>query len=165
MTMAGYRGKQGRKPIPTALRVIRGNPGKRPLPKGEPKPTVGLPNPPDHLTAEAKREWWRMGRRLVKLGLMTEIDKAALAVYCQAWARWEEAEARIREVDLVMPGAQFNKQRKEFIKQAAEAMRDLMRYLVEFGMTPSSRSRVSSVKPAVDEDPVEKWLRGSNRTP
>jgi P27 family predicted phage terminase small subunit len=94
---------------------------------------------------------------------MTEIDKAGLAIYCQTWARWEEAEAKIREVDLVMPGAQFNKQRKEFVKQAAEAMRDLMRYLVEFGMTPSSRSRVHSTKPAEAADPVEEWMRGSKR--
>jgi P27 family predicted phage terminase small subunit len=163
--MAGYKGKQGRKPIPTTLRIVRGNPGKRPLPKDEPKPVVGLPNPPDHLTAEAKREWWRMGRRLVKLGIMTEIDKAGLAVYCQTWARWEEAEAKIREVDDVMPGTQFDRQRQQFVKQAAEAMRDLMRYLVEFGMTPSSRSRVHTTKPVEAADPVEEWMHGSKRTP
>lgn len=157
---------RGRKPKPTALRIVQGNPGKRSLPKAEAKPQVGLPNPPEHLTAEAKREWWRMGRRLVRLGLMTEIDKAALAVYSQAWARWAETEAKIREVDALMPGAQFNKERRHFVKQAAEAMRDLMRYLVEFGMTPSSRSRVHASKPAEETDPVEKWLNdGSKRTP
>jgi len=157
--MAGYVGKQGRKPLPTQLKVVRGTDRKDRMNKDEPRPKVTLPSPPAHLTAEAKREWWRMGRRLVQLGLMTEIDKAALAIYCQTWARWEEAEAKLREADLLTPGPQFHKYRKALAKEAADAMRDLMKYLVEFGMTPSSRSRVASAKPPVEEDPVEKWLK------
>ena len=161
--MAGYVGKQGRKPLPTQLKVVRGTDRKDRMNKDEPRPKVTLPSPPAHLTAEAKREWWRMGRRLVRLGLMTEIDKAALAIYCQTWARWEEAEAKIREIDVVTPGPQFHKYRKALVKEAADAMRDLMKYLVEFGMTPSSRSRVHPSKPAESEDPVEKWLKQGKR--
>ena len=34
---------RGRKPVPTALKKLRGNPGKRPLNDAEPKPDVVVP--------------------------------------------------------------------------------------------------------------------------
>ena len=100
---------------------------------------------------------------MVKLGLMTKIDKAALAIYCQAWARWGEAEAMVKEVQGWAKGAEYHKALRAWRKEAADAMRDLMRYLVEFGMTPSSRSRVRAEAPPKEGDELEKWLgkRGS----
>ena len=35
---------QGRKPTPTNLKVLKGNPGRRPLNKDEPVPDVRLPS-------------------------------------------------------------------------------------------------------------------------
>ena len=52
---------QGRKPQPTALKVLKGNPGRRPLNEDEPKPEVLLPRPPAHLSPVARREWRRAG--------------------------------------------------------------------------------------------------------
>ena len=84
----------GRPPKPTALKLLTGNAGKRPLPENEPAPVVPsrLPPPPKHLSDEAKSEWRRMGRELLRLGLLTTIDRAEFALYCQAWGRWVEAE-------------------------------------------------------------------------
>src|SRR5688572_3138073 len=73
-TMANRPG-QGRRPLPTAMKVLRGNAGKRPLNEQEPQPRVAMPACPPHLSDEAKREWRRMGRRLAALGLVTEIDR------------------------------------------------------------------------------------------
>lgn len=82
----------GRKPKPTALKILEGNPGKRPLNDKEPKPDSKAPRCPSWLEEEAKREWKRMSKTLETIGVLTKIDKAAFAGYCQAYATWKEAE-------------------------------------------------------------------------
>src|SRR5580704_4521684 len=84
----------GRRPKPTALKVIEGNPGGRPLNPDEPKPS-GIPSCPRHLNKEARAEWHRISKELVTIGLLTSIDRAALAAYCVAYSRWIEAEHNI----------------------------------------------------------------------
>ena len=92
----------GRKPLPTNIKLLRGNPGKRPLNEREPEPKAKLPRAPEHLNDEAKREWRRMAHTLYDLGLLTEIDRAALAAYCVAWGRWVEAEKNLQKYGTVM---------------------------------------------------------------
>ena len=78
--------QRGRKPKPTAVKVLEGNPGKRGLNAGEPKPEKKAPRCPAWLEAEAKKEWKRMAKQMERLGILTEIDMAAFAGY------WEGAE-------------------------------------------------------------------------
>ena len=47
----------GRKPKPTALKKLEGNPGKRKLNTKEPIPAKGMLNCPEWLLPEAKKEW------------------------------------------------------------------------------------------------------------
>src|SRR6185503_12867478 len=88
---------RGRKPIPTALKVLHGNPGKRQLPQGEPRPTLGLPDAPAHLTEAALVEWHRVGTELARVGVITHVDRAVLAGYCVTYARWVAAEEVLNE--------------------------------------------------------------------
>jgi P27 family predicted phage terminase small subunit len=88
---------RGRKPVPTAIKQLHGNPGKRPLNLNEPKPAVALPSCPAHLSPSARAEWKRLARYMHDLGMISELDRAALAAYCQAWGRWVEAERRLKE--------------------------------------------------------------------
>ena len=67
--------------------MLRGNPGKRPLPKAEAHPRPGVGLAPAFLDAEARREWNRMAARLTRLGLATELDGGQLALYCVAYSR------------------------------------------------------------------------------
>lgn len=83
---------KGRKPKPTAIKLLEGNPGKRPLNKSEPKPKKGAPKCPAWLLPEAKKEWKRMAEQLELLGLLTAVDMTAFAGYCQSYARWKVAE-------------------------------------------------------------------------
>ena len=76
---------RGRKPKPTNLKVLEGNPGKRPLPTNEVKPQKKAPRCPQWLEEDAKREWKRMGKILEQMGLLTEMDMTAFAGYCQAY--------------------------------------------------------------------------------
>ena len=82
--------QRGRKPKPTAIKELEGNPGKRPLNDAEPKPERKAPPCPKWLEPEAKKEWRRLSKQLEQIGVLTEVDQAAFASYCQAYARWKE---------------------------------------------------------------------------
>jgi hypothetical protein len=68
---------RGRKPIPTRLRLIRGNPSKRPI-LPEPEPTLPSvpPEPPPYLTGHGAGEWRRLAPGLHRLGLLSVLDTA-----------------------------------------------------------------------------------------
>lgn len=156
----------GRRPTPTHLKLLQGNPGKRPINDAEPKPEAKKPRAPAHLDDEARREWDRMADKLHKVGLLTEIDKAALAAYCVAWSRWVEAEAMVKRYGLVIlsPDKGFPVH-SPYLSVANRAMEQMLKCAAEFGMTPSSRSRTRAVKPEQgSEDPMERLLSGRSRT-
>lgn len=126
-------------------------------------PEVRLPACPAHLQGEARREWRRIGRKLLACGLMTEIDGAALALYCTSWARWVEAEGNLVRYGTVIKAPSGYPIISPYLSIANTAMAQMTRLLVEFGMSPSSRSRVVAVPPPTvprtydaptrDEDP------------
>ena len=133
---------RGRKPTPTALRVLRGNPGKRPLPENEPHPSPDYPEPPDNLSRDARIEWERVTPILYDLGLLTNIDRAALVGYCVAWGRWMEAEDELRKYGPVVKAPSGYPVQSPFLAVANRAMKQTKEFLAEFGMSPSARTRV-----------------------
>ena len=78
---------RGRKPKPTAMKELEGNPGKHPLNTSEPKPNKKAPACPKWLEPEAKKEWRRLAKQMEAIGILTEVDMAAFAGYCQAMER------------------------------------------------------------------------------
>ena len=76
---------RGRKPKPTALKLLEGNPGKRPLNDREPVPLKGDIKCPDWLLPEAKKEWKRLAPALEAMGVLTMADLTAFEGYCQAY--------------------------------------------------------------------------------
>lgn len=88
---------RGRKPKPTAMKELEGYPGKHPLNTSEPKPNKKAPACPKWLEPEAKKEWRRLAKQMEAIGILTEVDMAAFAGYCQAYARWKEAEEFITQ--------------------------------------------------------------------
>lgn len=142
---------------PTALRILEGNPSKRPINRNEPKPTPGRPSRPSWLLEEAKHEWSRVVPELERLGLLTLVDRAALTTYCQAWARFVEAEAKLTQYGAVLkakhsdyvqvsPYATISRQNAQIIRA----------FCGEFGLTPSSRGRMSVGKGEEGAEPP--WL-------
>ena len=88
---------RGRKPKPTIIKIREGNPGKRRINGDEPQPSGSQPTCPAHLSPTAKAEWKRLAQPLNKIGLLTQVDRAALAAYCQSYGRWVEAERKLTE--------------------------------------------------------------------
>ena len=73
--------QRGRKPKPTAVKQLEGNPGKRQLNANEPKPVARAPSCPKWLEDDAKKEWRRLAKQMEQLGILTEVDMAAFAGY------------------------------------------------------------------------------------
>lgn len=144
---------------PTVIHILQGGKKKtrRPLPTDEPKPAIGLPECPGHLDDEAKAEWVRMSQELASVGILTVIDKTVFAMYCQAWSQWVNACLIIRQQGLIFKAPSgYPIQTPWFsIKNKAEAQ--MIKCLMEIGMTPSSRSRVKAVAPKT-EDELEAFL-------
>ena len=150
----------GRKPKPTALRELAGNVGHRALNKHEPKPT-GTPSCPPHLDSGAKKEWKRVSKELTTLGLLTTVDRAALAAYCAAYSRWAAAELSIQKFGAVIksPKSGFPIQ-NPYVSVSNTAL-DLMRkFASEFGMTPVSRTRLSVEPQGGEQDPFTAFMQG-----
>ena len=175
--MAGYKGKQGRKRKPTALKVLDGNPGKRPLPKNEPKPEPTAPTCPSFLTGPAKYEWKRIAPQLEKIGLLTQIDRAALAGYCQSWADYKEAKefiAKNGSVCILWEREKDGTIKKDFAGEpiirymqpypqvgiANKALQQMKSFCASFGMTPSDRSGMELPGAKEQDDPMEALISG-----
>ena len=82
-------GLRGPTPQPTALKIMRGNPGKRSMNKQEAQVRREPPTCPDILTGPARIEWERVIPQLFEAGLCVEVDQATLTLYCQAVGDWQ----------------------------------------------------------------------------
>lgn len=153
---------RGRKNLPTVLKLLKGNPGHRPPPEDEPKPEPNIPKCPKHLDKEARQEWNRMVKELESLGMLTNLDKAVFALYCQTYSTWAQASRQIQEKGMVFTTAPSTRTLKDgsvkvsggglpivnpYFSIADKAKEQMMKALIEMGMTPSSRSRVKATPP------------------
>ena len=134
---------KGRKPKPTELKKLAGNPGRRPLNENEAKIREGKPRCPSHLNDHAKRVWRRVAPLLYEAGLLTLIDQDVLAAYCIEVGRSIEAEEILRETSNVIRNTNNNLVVNPWVRIGDRAREAYTRLAVEFGMSPSSRSRVT----------------------
>ena len=142
--------KAGRKPKATHLKVVTGNPGRRPLNKNEPKVAAGPPYPPAHLYAEAKTEWRRISKHLYAIGVLTVLDRAPFAAYCQAYGRWVRAERSLEKMaeedpktlGLAVSTSNGNLVQNPLVGTANKALELMLKAASELGMMSPGRSRI-----------------------
>jgi len=147
---------RGRKPKPTELKILEGNPGKRPINTQEPIPNKKAPRCPAWLEPEAKKEWRRTAKQLEELGILTEVDMAAFAGYCQAYARWKEAEEFISKHGTIVKTPSGYWQQVPQVSIAQTYLKIMNKFCEQFGLTPSARSRIVADKGQQNlDDPME----------
>jgi P27 family predicted phage terminase small subunit len=134
---------RGRRPKPTRMKVLTGNPGKRPLNEHEPRPIPVVPDCPPELGLAAQREWARLVGELSSLNMITKLDRAALATYCGAYALWAEATEAIQKFGAMVKSPTGYPMQSPYISIANRQAEIMMRIASEFGFTPASRSRIS----------------------
>jgi len=135
-----------KKPVPTNLKLLKGTFRKNEAVENEVQPDLNIPSPPEHLNQIASVEWGRISQQLYKLGLLSDIDRAALAAYCVAYSRWVLAEQKLNEQGFTIETTNGNIIQNPIVGIANQAMEHMRKFLVEFGMTPSSRTKVSANK-------------------
>ena len=152
---------RGRKPTPTAIKQLEGNPGKRKLNENEPMPDKKAPPCPKWLELDAKREWKRLAKKMEQMGVLTEVDMAAFAGYCQAYARWKNAEEFITQHGTIFKTPSGYWQQLPQVSIAQTYLKQMNRFAEQFGLTPASRSRI--VADSINhggEDDLEDLLGG-----
>jgi P27 family predicted phage terminase small subunit len=138
---------RGRKPRPTHLKAITGNPGKRPLNDAEPRPEIAIPDCPPELSERARIEWNRLVGELSKLRLVTNLDRAALAAYCSSYALWAEANEAIQKYGAMVKSPSGFPIQSPYVAIANRQAEIMLRISAEFGFTPAARGRISAPKP------------------
>lgn len=150
----------GRKNTPTKLKLLRGNPGRRPLNDREPQPAAEKPPCPAFLSVRAKREWRRISKELFALGLLTRVDRSALAAYCDSYAVWQEAVEGLAKTGLIIKTQQGNVIQSPLLGIVNRAKDQMHKFLTEFGMTPASRVRLTITAPEAGASRLQKFLSG-----
>jgi P27 family predicted phage terminase small subunit len=176
----------GRRPTPTALKVLRGTDRPDRANPEEPTPPaleVGAA-PPAWLRDRRARAYWReLVPILSDARMLAMTDTTALVILAKAYGRWRDYEDFLEtngETYDSKPGpaaatpsndeqpAPAPRARPSMLRPRPEvAMRDkaedrLVLLLGKFGMTPSDRTRVAAL-PRLIGDPSEDFLRARRR--
>lgn len=154
---------RGRKPVPTSLKLLRNNPGKRRIRQNEPQPALLIGEPPASLTGEAVAEWRRRAPQLSALGLLTDVDQPAMIAYCRAWARYVKAEAKVEESGEVVKTSSGHPIQNPYLAIANKALKQCTEFWAEFAMMPSSRSRVSVSPSGAKQSNVDRFMAEKRR--
>lgn len=115
------------------------------------KPKFAIPDCPDHIQGAAREEWDRIVVLLERYKLITDLDTAALALYCASYGRWQEAETCMQKLKgdgggfgLIIKSPSGYPIQNPYLAIANRAMEDCHRYLQQFGLSPAARTRVKS---------------------
>ena len=84
---------------------------------------------------------------LAALRLLTNLERAALAAYCGAYALWADATAQIEKYGAMIKSPQGFPIQSPYLAIANRQAEIMMRIASEFGFTPASRSRIATPPP------------------
>lgn len=162
---------RGRKPHPSAVTILRGNPGRRPLNAREPKhATIDPTLPPELEVREAEAPWLPLARgewtRIVETlghGHVTTVDRGTLIAFCLKYAQWITYERAAGAEAAIIKAPSGYPVPNPLIALANRAYTGMMKAAIELGITPSSRSRIvaapSKADPAIAPDEFTKFQR------
>lgn len=155
-------GRRGPKPLPTNLKILRGNPGCRPLNADEPQPpTDGIAMPP-HLGEVAAARWRELLPMLQATRVMTRADVEALARYCDTWEWWLAVRVKLKKEGDTYPilndggEIKYIAQRPE-VSIAHKLAGQLRQLESDFGLSPAARASLKVEPDAKAESAIDKF--------
>jgi len=155
--------KMGRPKKPTTLLKIHGTYRKDRRFVDEPMPPVTVPIMPKHLRGEAATEWRRIAPLLAKMKCLTEWDRSLLSAYCFEWGVYVELCKKVKVKDLVITTINGNKIHNPLLSARNKALTNLKELATEFGLSPSSRSRLSLGGEEEEQNPFLAFLKRGKR--
>jgi len=156
----GYE-NSGRRPQPTALKMLRGNPSKAKVNPNEPKPPQGAVEKPQGLSKWAETVWDELAPICLAMGTLTVADVRPFATLCELQATLLDA-SKQKDADgfaAFTLSEDYNGAPVVKIHAAVKLEREtataLRPYYALFGLEPVSRARIHVGKEA--KEPVSKW--------
>jgi P27 family predicted phage terminase small subunit len=154
--------KAGKAPLPTALKILKGVDKSR-INFNEPKAAAILPEPPSHLDAVAKAKWRQLAPVLYNMGVLTEADIEAFTMMCSCHAKMMKCEKELKKDGLVYFSKVLNTTTKtnphwQIYLQLSKHLEVLYAH---FGMTPSSRSRITLDKKSGPVDDFAEFMEST----
>jgi P27 family predicted phage terminase small subunit len=145
-------GRPGPAPKPVELKILEGNPGRRPLPNNHPKPQPMAPKIPYGIHPRARKFWRAHGPKLERLGILSEVDGPALAMLATHWAIAFEAARVIREEGLSAVDVNGATRKHPLLQVLRDNSTAFRLYAAEFGLTPSARGKLDIPEPTDDDE-------------
>lgn len=135
--------------IPTNLKIVKGTAQKCRTNPNEPKPELGIPEPPEHLSDRAKGTWSKVSKILLDMGILSSAHGLALEGLCESYADLVSARQALRERGSVTYEGGSEKNGTIYraypeVAMASDADRRFRSWLAAFGLTPSDQSRVNA---------------------
>ena len=148
-----------RRPKPTAIKILEGNPGGRPLNELEPKPPLGVPEMPKGMGTAAKRYWHVFVKELTTVGVLSIVDGLALSQACRSAALAEQFyNESLKEPMVDVPFfdkqgglAGYTRKTNPALPGYLATSKNMKSYLIEFGLTPASRTKLKIDRPKPDD--------------
>ncbi|HEY0290700.1 MAG TPA: phage terminase small subunit P27 family [Pseudomonas sp.] len=139
-TVAG----RGRKPKPTAKKILAGNPGKRALNTSEPKFSEVTKNidPPEWMSDLAATMWRMVVPELLREHVIALTDLHNVEAFCTSYSKWRMAEQSVQDFGIVVTSAMGSPMKNPALTAANEAMRQMVTFGSLLGLDPSSRTRL-----------------------
>lgn len=161
-------GSRGPQALPNNVHLLRGNPSKKSSAEllDDFNPEVEIPTAPKWVWPEARKEWRRIGNELQRYGLVSKLDRAALVLYCQAWAKLVWAETMLSRAMATAEEKRLEAEAKGEVWKGGDgimvpspngalvyshhwvvqrrAAQEVHWYLQSFGLSPASRGRVKT---------------------
>jgi P27 family predicted phage terminase small subunit len=146
-------GARGPKPKNPALKILAGNPGRRPVAGGRTRGRAiakGIPDRPPELTGEAAAEWDRLAPELDACGILAATDRGILSAYCLAVADMLAARAAVMEFGRWVSQPVQNARGEVLgskwvehpaVKLLADASRRIERFGAALMLNPAARDR------------------------
>ncbi len=144
----------GRPAKPTALKVLQGNAGKRPLNDREPQFQNADPTPPEWLEGEGRALWLRLAPQLIAQGVLLDVDRELFAAGCERWGMYRQA---TRETGELLTEKAHGVVTNPLQALAKSALADAMAVFREFGIGASSRSKVKTTPPPIEDEFARKF--------
>jgi P27 family predicted phage terminase small subunit len=129
-------GRRGPAAAPTAIKALRGNPGRRPLPAEPPIPAATNLAVPSSLQGAGRIEWRRLAPILSQTGVLAESDVVAFENYCRALSDLRRYELKAKRVGMELAIA------KGYAGMVLKIRAQVSQLAAQLGLTPSSRSQV-----------------------
>lgn len=142
---------RGRKPTPTALKLVTGNPGKRAINAKEPKPRGNLYDAPEWLN-DSQRAAWDYAVECAPLGLLKRIDRSTLTAWVVSEDLHRQAAEKLNSGALLIKTTNGNPIQSPYLGIVNRQAQIMLKAAAEMGFTPASRSRVEVDNVEDDEE-------------